>query len=68
VEDGLIAVYLVKRDPAPTETMASTLPKISAQILNQRRSELIRDWIMGRASLPENKLPSQVMTQLRGSL
>jgi hypothetical protein len=68
VEDGLIAVYLVKRDPASAETMTSTLPKISAQILNQRRSELIRDWITGRASVPENQLPSQVLMQLRGSL
>ncbi|NDB94725.1 MAG: peptidyl-prolyl cis-trans isomerase [Verrucomicrobia bacterium] len=68
VEDGLLAVYLVKRDPASAETTASTLPKISAQILNQRRSELIRDWITGRASLPENKLPSQVLMQIRGSL
>jgi len=48
--------------------MTSTLPKISAQILNQSRSELIRDWITGRASLPENQLPSQVLMQLRGSL
>jgi hypothetical protein len=68
VEDGLIAVYLVKRDPASAGAMTSTLPKISAQILNQRRSELIRDWITGRASLPENQLPSQVLMQLRGSL
>jgi len=61
-------VYLSQRDPVPPATAASTLPRILAQLQNQRRGEIIRDWLTGRATLPENQLPSEVLTQLRGSL
>ena len=64
---GLLAVYLVKRDPAPAATVATTLPKISAQLLNQRRGQIARDWLAGRAALPGNQLPAQVLAQLRGT-
>jgi hypothetical protein len=63
----ILAIYLSQRDPVPPETTASTLPKISAQLLNQRRSEIFRDWLIGRATLPENQLPSEVLMQLRGT-
>jgi len=61
-------VYLSQRDPVPAATAASTLPRILAQLQNQRRGEIIRDWLTGRATLPENQLPPEVLTQLRGSL
>jgi hypothetical protein len=66
-ERAFLAVYLSQRDPVPAATIASTLPKILAQLQNQRRSEIIRDWLSGRATLPENQLPSEVLMQLRGS-
>ncbi len=64
---GLLAVYLVKRDPAPAEMATSTLPKISTQLLNQRRGQIVRDWLTSRATLSGNQLPPQVLSQLRGS-
>lgn len=67
-ERDFIAVYLSQRDPVPAATAASTLPRILAQLQNQRRGEIIRDWLTGRATLPENQLPPEVLTQLRGSL
>ncbi len=66
-EQGFLAVYLAQRDPVPPATATSTLPRILAQLQNQRRGEIVRDWLAGRATLPENQLPSEVLTQLRGS-
>jgi hypothetical protein len=66
-EREILAIYLSQRDPVSAETTASTLPKISAQLLNQRRGEIFRDWLIGRATLPENQLPSEVLMQLRGT-
>ena len=34
--NGGLSVYLVKRDPAPASVVGTTLPKISAQLLNQQ--------------------------------
>ena len=67
-QKDFLAVYLGQRDPAPSTTSASTLPKIAAQLLNQRRGQIIRDWLSGQATLPENQLPPEVLSQLRGSL
>ena len=67
-QKDFLAVYLGQRDPAPAATTASTLPKITAQLLNQRRGQIIRDWLTGQATLPGNQLPAEVFTQLRGSL
>jgi hypothetical protein len=67
-QKDFLAVYLSQRDPAPSATIASTLPKITAQLLNQRKGQIIRDWLSGQATLPENQLPAEVLTQLRGSL
>lgn len=67
-ERDFLAVYLAQRDPAPAAALAETLPKIMAQLQNQRRGELIRDWLAGRATLPENQVPPEVLTQLRGAL
>ena len=64
---GFLAVYLAKRDAAPSLVVATTLPKISAQLLNQRQGQIARDWLSGRAALPGNQLPTQVLAQLRGS-
>jgi len=66
--NGGMLLYLAKRDPAPTATSTTTLPKISAQLLNQRRGQIVRDWLTGSASLPGNELPREVVSQLRGSL
>ena len=66
--NGGILVYLAKRDPAPAAASTTTLPKISAQLINQRRGQIVRDWLTGSASLPGNELPQEVVYQLRGSL
>jgi hypothetical protein len=47
---------------------STTLPKISAQLLNQRRGQIVRDWLTGAAALPGNELPQEVVYQLRGAL
>ena len=65
-ENGGLAVYLAQRQPVPADVSASQLPKIQAQLLNQRRSELARDWLVGQASQPGNELPREVMQLLRG--
>jgi len=66
--NGGFLIYLAKRDPAPATLSSTTLPKISAQLLNQRRGQIVRDWLTGSASLPGNELPQEVIYQLRGSL
>jgi len=66
-EREIVVLYLGQRDPVSPEATASTLPKISAQLLNQRRSEIFRDWLIGRATLSDNQLPSEVLMQLRGN-
>ena len=66
--NGGLSVYLVKRDPAPASVVGTTLPKISAQLLNQRRGQIIRDWLTGAATQPGNELPQEVIYQLRGAL
>jgi hypothetical protein len=66
--NGGILIYLVKRDPAPLTAATTTLPKISAQLLNQRRGQIVRDWLTGSAFLPGNELPQEVVAQLRGAL
>lgn len=65
---GGLSVYLAKRDPAPATGAGTTLPKISAQLLNQRRGQIVRDWLTGAASQPGNELPQEVVYQLRGAL
>jgi len=66
--NGGILIYLVKRDPAPASAITTTLPKISTQLLNQRRGQIVRDWLTGTATLPGNELPQEIIYQLRGSL
>ncbi|NCY21590.1 hypothetical protein EBX31_06505 [bacterium] len=66
--NGGLLVYLAKRDPAAASAVATTLPKISAQILNQRRGQIVRDWLTGAAALPGNELPQEIVYQLRGAL
>lgn len=66
--NGGILIYLAKRDPAPAAVSTTTLPKISSQLLNQRRGQIVRDWLTGSASLPGNELPQEVVYQLRGAL
>ena len=66
--NGGLLVYLAKRDPAPSSVTSATLPKISAQLLNQRRGQIVRDWLTGAAALPGNELPQEVVYQLRGAL
>jgi hypothetical protein len=66
--NGGLLVYLAKRDPAPSSVTSATLPKISAQLLNQRRGQIVRDWLTGAAALPGNELPQEVFYQLRGAL
>lgn len=66
--NGGILIYLVKRDPAPASAVTTTLPKISTQLLNQRRGQIVRDWLTGTATLPGNELPQEIIYQLRGSL
>jgi len=46
---------------------SAQLPKIQAQLLNQRRSQLARDWLIGQASQPGNELPQEVVQLLRGA-
>ena len=66
-ENGGLAVFLGQRLPVPADVAAAQLPKIEAQLLNQRRSQLVRDWLVGRASLSGNELPPEVVQLLRGS-
>jgi len=66
-ENGGLAVFLGHRLPVPADVAAAQLPKIEAQLLNQRRSQLARDWLVGRASLSGNELPQEVVQLLRGS-
>ena len=66
-ETGGLAVYVAKRLPVPTEVASSQLPKIQTQLLNQRRSQLARDWLVGQASQPGNELPQEVVQLLRGA-
>ncbi|NDC80170.1 MAG: hypothetical protein EB090_02695 [Verrucomicrobia bacterium] len=66
--NGGLSVFLAKREPAPASTVGTTLPKISSQLLNQRRGQIIRDWLSGAASQPGNELPQEVIYQLRGAL
>ena len=67
-ENGGLAVYVARRLPVPAEVATAQLPKIDTQLLNQRRSQLVRDWLVGRATLPGNELPQEVVQLLRGSL
>ena len=67
-QKDFLVVYLSQRDAALATAISTTLPRISAQLLNQRRGEIIRDWLAGQAALPENQLPPEVLSQLRGSL
>ena len=67
-ETGGLAVYVAQRLPVPADVATAQLPKIEAQLLNQRRSQLARDWLVGRASQPGNELPQEVVQLLRGSL
>jgi hypothetical protein len=62
-----LAVYVAKRLPVPTEVASAQLPKIQTQLLNQRRSQLARDWLIGQASQPGNELPPEVVQLLRGA-
>ena len=65
-ETGGLAVYLAQRAPVPADVATAQLPKIEVQLLNQRRSQLGRDWLVSRASLPGNELPREVVQLLRG--
>ncbi|NBT90116.1 MAG: hypothetical protein EBT50_04690 [Verrucomicrobia bacterium] len=65
-ENGGLAVYLAQRLPVSAEVSSAQLPKIEAQLLNQRRSQLGRDWLVGRAAQPGNELPQEVVQLLRG--
>ena len=65
-ETGGLAVYLAQRAPVPADIATAQLPKIEVQLLNQRRSQLGRDWLVSRASLPGNELPREVVQLLRG--
>ena len=65
-ENGGLAVYLAQRQPVPADVATTQLPKIQAQLLNQRRSEVARDWLVGQASQPGNELPREVIQLLRG--
>ena len=65
-ETGGLAVYLAQRQPTPADVSAAQLPKIQTQLLNQRRSELVRDWLVGQATQPGNELPREVIQLLRG--
>ena len=66
-ETGGLAVYVAQRLPVPAEIVSAQLPKVETQLLNQRRSQLARDWLVGRASQPGNELPQEVVQLLRGS-
>ena len=65
-ENGGLALYLAQRQPVPADIATTQLPKIQAQLLNQRRGELARDWLVGQASQPGNELPREVIQLLRG--
>ena len=65
-ENGGLAVYLAQRLPVPADVATSQLPKIETQVLNQRRNQLVRDWLVGRVSQPGNELPQEVVQLLRG--
>ena len=66
-DNGGLAVFLAQRQPVPAEVSATQLPKIETQLLNQRRSQLARDWLVGQASQPGNELPTEVVQLLRGA-
>jgi hypothetical protein len=66
-ETGGLAVYVTKRLPVTTEVASAQLPKIQTQLLNQRRSQLARDLLVGQASQPGNELPQEVVQLLRGA-
>jgi hypothetical protein len=66
-ENGGLAVYVATRQPVPTEVASVQLPKIQAQLRNQRRSQLTRDWLVGQASQPGNELPQEIVQLLRGA-
>ncbi len=65
-QNGGLAVYLARRLPVPAEVATAQLPKIETQLLNQRRSQLARDWLAAVASQPGNELPQEVVQLLRG--
>jgi len=67
-ETGGLAVYLAQRLPVPPEVAAAQLPKVQTQLLNQRRNQLARDWLVGLALQPGNELPQEVVQLLRGAL
>lgn len=66
-ETGGFAVFVMRRQPVAPEVAATQLPKIENQLRGQRRRQLIRDWLLARASLPGNELPPEVVQLLRGS-
>ena len=65
-ENGGMAVYLAQRLPVPADVTSAQLSKIQTQVLNQRRNQLVRDWLVGRISQPGNELPQEVVQLLRG--
>ena len=65
-ENGGLAVYLAQRLPVSADAATAQLPKIENQLLNQRRNQLARDWLLGLASQPGNELPQEVIQLLRG--
>ena len=66
-ENGGLVVYLSQRLPVPADVAAAQLPKVETQLLNQRRNQLARDWLVGLASQPGNELPQEVVQLLRGA-
>jgi len=66
-EIGGLAVYLAQRQPVPADLAATQLPKIEAQLRNQRRNQLTRDWLVGQAFQPGNEIPQEVVQILRGA-
>ena len=52
--------------PVPADVATAQLSKIQAQVRNQRRNQLVRDWLVGRVSQPGNELPQEVVQLLRG--
>lgn len=66
-ENGGLAVYLAQRLPVPADVASTQLPKIESQLMNQRRGQLARDWLVGQASQPGNELPQEVVQLLRGA-
>ena len=66
-ETGGFSLVVTRRQPVSPEVAATQLPKIESQLENQRRRQLIRDWLAARASLSGNELPPEVVQLLRGS-